>query len=211
MSMRQGVCGVAHAVIGLRGLSASVVCCAVLAGCATVRPPPQLAPAPAPWEERVAELQGASAWQLGGRAAVALGKQGWQATLDWRQRGEASEVRLAGPFGAGALVLKLTPAGLSLNGAPPSETQMAQLQDRLGFALPLDELRYWLLGVPAPGSAFELTRNAEDRALTLEQQGWSVEYDRYMANGRDLLPARLVLRREDARVRIAVDHWDWSK
>ena len=96
-----------------------------------------------------------------------LGQQGWQASLDWRQRGEASEVHLAGPFGIGALTLEVTPAGLSLNGAPPSDAVVAQLQERLGFELPLDNLRYWLLGVPDPSSAFELTRNEQDRALHL--------------------------------------------
>jgi len=191
----------------VRGFIGSVAACAVLAGCAAVRP----APAPAPWEQRMVELQHASAWQLDGRAAGALGKQGWQASLDWRQRGTASEVHLAGPFGAGALVLKVTPAGLSLNGAPPSDAVTSELQDRLGFELPLDNLRFWLLGVPDPDSAFELTRNDQDRALTLTQAGWSIEYARYMPNDRDLLPARLVLSRADARVRIAVDHWELPK
>ncbi|MGO9515345.1 MAG: lipoprotein insertase outer membrane protein LolB [Steroidobacteraceae bacterium] len=178
--------------------------CTVLAGCAAVRP----ALAPAPWEQRLADLQHSSTWQLDGRAAVALGQQGWQASLDWRQSGEASEVHLAGPFGVGALVLKMTPAGLSLNGAPPSDAVTAQLQERLGFELPLDNLRYWLLGVPDPSSGFELTRNAQDRALHLTQAGWSIDYDRYMPNRGDLLPARLVLSRADARVRIAVDRWE---
>jgi len=178
--------------------------CAVLAGCAAMHP----ARAPAPWEQRLADLQHSSTWQLDGRAAVALGKQGWQASLDWRQSGEASEVHLAGPFGAGAMVLKMTPAGLSLNGAPASDAVMAQLQERLGFELPLDNLRYWLLGVPDPSSDFELTRNEQDRALHLTQAGWSIDYDRYMPNRGDLLPARLVLSRADTRVRIAVDHWE---
>ena len=75
-----------------------------------------------------------------------VGAQGWQASLDWRQRGESSEVHLAGPFGVGALVLKMTPAGLSLNGAPPSDAVVAQLQERLGFELPIDNLRYLVAG-----------------------------------------------------------------
>src|ERR1700691_3800377 len=103
----------------LRRLIGCIACAAVLAGCATTRPATGAA-APAPWEQRLANLQQASTWQLQGRAAVALGKQGWQASLDWRQHADASEVHLAGPFGAGALVLALTSAGLSLNGAPPS-------------------------------------------------------------------------------------------
>lgn len=163
---------------------------------------------PAPWDRRLAELQHANVWQLDGRAAVAVGTQGWQASLNWRQSGVAVEVHLAGPLGVGALTLRETPEGLSLNGAPPSATVIAQLQDRLGFELPLDDLRFWLLGVPDPGAAFEMTRNDQDRAQRLTQAGWTLNYDRYMPVSGDLLPARLVLSREGVRVRIAVDHWE---
>jgi len=183
-------------------------CSTVLAACATTRPPP---PTPSvAWEQRVGDLQRRSAWQLDGRAAVALGTQGWQATLNWRQRGDSSEVHLAGPFGVGALVLKRGPDGLSLNGAPPSDAVLSQLQDKLGFDLPLDDLRYWLLGVPDPGAAFELTRNDQNRARYLTQAGWIVDYDRYMPVEGDVLPAHLVLTREGVRVRIAIDHWQWQ-
>ena len=85
---------------------------------------------------------------------------------------------------------------------------LAQLQERLGFELPLDNLRYWLLGVPDPGSAFDLTRNGQDRAAQLTQAGWTLTYDKYMAVSGDWLPARMVLVRDAVRVRIAVDHWD---
>jgi outer membrane lipoprotein LolB len=116
-------------------------------------------------------------------------------------------VHLSGPFGVGALVLKRTPEGLSLNGAPPSDAVLAQLQERLGFELPLDHLRFWLMGVPDPGAAFGLKRNDQDRASQLTQSDWSIEYDRYMPVDGDLLPARLVLTREVVRVRIVVDRW----
>jgi outer membrane lipoprotein LolB len=163
---------------------------------------------PAGWERRVADLQASSSWQLDGRAAVAVGTQGWQATLNWRQRGAASEVHLSGPFGVGALVLTRSPDGVSVNGAPPGDAVLTQLQQRLGFVPPIDHLRYWLLGVPDPGAAFELKRNDQDRALQLTQDDWSVDYDRYMAVDGDVLPSHLVLSREGVRVRIAVDHWN---
>ena len=108
-------------------------------------------------------------------------------------------------------MIKVTPAGLSLNGAPPSDAVVAQLQDRLGFELPLDNLRYWLLGIPDPNTPFELTRNAQDRAARLAQAGWNIEYDDYMAGDGDLLPKRLVLTRAEARVRIAIDRWEAPK
>jgi outer membrane lipoprotein LolB len=182
-----------------------LTCCAVLAACVTAR----RAPAPAAgWDQRVATLQHAVTWRLDGRAAVAVGTQGWQASLNWQQRSNVTQVHLSGPFGVGALVLTRTPAGLSLNGAPPSAEVVAQLQDRLGFELPLDHLRFWLLGVPDPSAAFELARNNQDRASQVIQDGWTVDYDRYMPTGGDLLPAHVVLSREGVRVRIVVDHWE---
>ena len=66
-----------------------LVFCSALAACATVRPLP---PPSATWEQRVTALQQARGWQLDGRAAVAIGTQGWQATLQWRQSGMFAEV-----------------------------------------------------------------------------------------------------------------------
>jgi outer membrane lipoprotein LolB len=179
--------------------------CAVLAACVTTRRAP--APPAAGWDQRVADLQRLASWQLDGRAAVAVATQGWQATLNWQQRGESAEVHLSGPLGVGALMLKRTPEGLSLNGAPPSDAVLAQLQERLGFTLPIDQLRFWLLGVPDPGATFELKRNDQERASQLIQGEWTIDYDRYMPVDGDLLPAHLVLNREGVRVRIAVDRW----
>jgi len=163
------------------------------------------------WLARVSELQNAGAWQLDGRAAVALGTQGWQATLNWRQAQTIAEVHLSGPFGIGAMVLKQTPQGLSLNGAPPSDAVLSQVQEKLGFDPPIENLHYWLLGVPDPGSTYDVSRNEQDRAKSLNQAGWSIAYDRYMPVGGDLLPARLVLIRDAVRVRIVIDSWDWPK
>jgi outer membrane lipoprotein LolB len=182
-----------------------LISCAVLAACVTAR----RAPAPASgWDQRVTDLQKLGTWRLDGRAAVAVGTQGWQATLNWQQRSDFTEVHLSGPFGVGALLLTRTPAGLSLNGAAPSTDVVAQLQDRLGFELPMDHLRFWLLGVPDPSAAFELKRNDQDRASQVIQDAWTVDYDRYMPVAGDLLPAHVVLSREGVRVRIAVDHWE---
>jgi outer membrane lipoprotein LolB len=186
-----------------------LLCSLLLAACATTRRAP---PAPAQgWEQRASDLQRQRSWQLDGRAAVAVAAQGWQATLNWRQHGDSEEVHLSGPFGVGALVLERTPDGLSLNGAPPSDAVTNQLQEKLGFELPLEHLRFWLLGVPDPSAAFEVKRNEQDRASQLRQADWSIDYDRYMPVAGDLLPAHLVLSREGVRVRIAVDHWEWPQ
>lgn len=185
-----------------------LLCSTVLAACVTTRRAPVPARAAEGWDQRVADLQRLSSWRLDGRAAAASGTQGWQASLNWRQSGDSAEVHLSGPLGLGSVVLTRTPDGLSLNGAPPSDAVLVQLQERLGFDLPVEHLRYWLLGVPDPGAAFDLKRNDQDRASQLTQDDWNIDYDRYMPVNGDFLPSHLVLSRAGVRVRIAVDRWE---
>ncbi len=189
-----------------RAIGSLIAAALLLAGCAA-RPPPA---APDAWPLRLQQLQAAQAWDLAGRAAGAVGSQGWQANLNWQQAGELAHVRLSGPLGAGALALSLGPSGLTIDapadGAaspPPADL----LEQRLGFSPPFARLRYWLLGVPAPGSPFDLTRNAEERAAHIGQDGWEIDYTEYMRVGADVLPRRLTLRHEAVRVRVAVDRW----
>jgi len=179
----------------------------LLAACVTTRPPVLAVPAGLSWDQRVARLQAESNWTLAGRAAVAVGSQGWQASLNWQQRSLESDVHLAGPLGVGATVLNLTPAGLSINGAPAGGADLQQLEDKLGFDLPISRLRYWLLGVPDPTAADEVVRDGQDCAQQLTQDGWNIAYERYAANDGNVLPTRLVLTRDDVRVRIVVDRW----
>ena len=74
---------------------------------------------------------------------------------------------------------------MALNGAPPSPAVAAQLEARLGFELPLRNLRFWLLGIPNPDAPFQIARNAQDRAQHLSQDGWSIDYDQYRPQGGD--------------------------
>jgi outer membrane lipoprotein LolB len=191
----------------MRGAALVLAVVLALAGCRTTH----LAPPPASgsgWDQRVATLQNTDSWQLNGRAAVAVGTQGWQASLDWREKGGSAELHLAGPLGIGAQTITQTGQGLAINGVPASEAMLQQLQDKLGFDLPIENLRYWLLGVPDPHQPFDLSKNQNDRAQHLEQGGWSIDYDRYLPAAGDVLPAHLTMTRDSVRVRIVADRWD---
>jgi outer membrane lipoprotein LolB len=183
----------------------------LLGGCASVPPAARPTAPAAPWAARLVTLQQANQWSLDGRAAASAGKQGWQASVDWRQRGDLSELHLAGPLGVGATVLQLTPDGLSIDGAAPRSDVAEAIQDRLGVELPLASLRYWLLGVPDPTTDAAVTRNAADRASQLVQSGWTVDIARYLPVGGDWLPAQLSVYRDAVRVKVAVDHWDFPR
>ena len=150
-------------------------------------------------------------WSASGRMAIAAGADGGSGSFDWVQDGTTSRLDLRGPLGAGAVRLVVTPGTLSLADGSgrvlDADVARADLQARLGADLPWDHLRYWLLGVPAPGvDATVLDQDAAPWRL-IEQAGWRLAYDSFDGVGGLNLPKRLTAQRGAVRVRVIVDTW----
>jgi outer membrane lipoprotein LolB len=143
--------------------------------------------------------------------AVAAGNDGGSGSFDWAQDGTTSRLDLRGPLGAGAVRLVVTPQTLSLADGSgrvlDADVARADLQARLGADLPWDHLRYWLIGLPAPG--VEATVRDQDAPpwRVIEQAGWRLAYDSFEVVAGLSLPRRLTAEREAVRVRVIVDAW----
>ncbi|HMA12557.1 MAG TPA: lipoprotein insertase outer membrane protein LolB [Steroidobacteraceae bacterium] len=184
----------------------------LLSACATRPPAAPLLDA----AQQAALLRELPAYTLEGRVAVRSGDEGWQASVRWRQRGEVSEVRLAGPFGAGALQLRFDGADLTLTTARGDtlrgDDATVTLRQQLGFEAPIAQLRHWLLAEPAPGDAAAVLESGENgRPATLLQQDWQLAFEDYRAQdlkqARVQMPRRIVATREGVRLRLVVDRW----
>ena len=178
----------------------------LLGACAAVRAP--VAPPAAGQADALLELP---AWRATGRVAIRTPADGWSASFDWTERDGRGEATVRGPFGAGAAQITrsaesiriATPRGEPIDVPAPFDALEPALVARLGFPLPLAELRFWLLGVPAPRQASAGTAGAFDQA------GWTVRAEEYApaAGAPAPLPRRLVLTREGTRIRVVVDRW----
>lgn len=179
-----------------------------LSACQTVPVPP--APIKA-WNVRRPLLQAMARFELTGRVAVAVGRQGFDADIRWMQDGTRTRMTLSGPFGAGATQVSdhdgelsvITARGQHLGNAAARSV----LERELGFDPPLTSLRYWVLGVPDPSSPASVTVNAVQRLSRLEQGGWSIDYRAYSSVGAEWLPRLLTVRRAGVRLRMVVDAW----
>ncbi|MEJ2059300.1 MAG: lipoprotein insertase outer membrane protein LolB [Gammaproteobacteria bacterium] len=184
----------------------------MLGGCASL--PPDRAVQHADWTMRVAHLQSAADWRLDGRVAVRVDGKGWQASLRWQQRPAGYEIDIYGPLGRILARLRGNPRTVVLQTARGERYQAADperlMNQALGWQLPVQGMRYWLLGVPVPGEATEgLALDADGRAQTFRQAGWTVTYDNYLGGPADRsLPQRVTLVRPGVRVRLVVDSWD---
>ncbi|HUA90835.1 MAG TPA: lipoprotein insertase outer membrane protein LolB [Steroidobacteraceae bacterium] len=195
--------------ISAPGLGALMVL-ALLAGCRTL-PPPALAPG-APYAERRPQLQALTHFQLKGRVALSANGNGFNANLRWLQDRARSQVSLEGPLGVGGMQITADGDDLDIVTSKgeriSNQAAHAELIARLGFDVPLESLRYWVLGVPDPGQPAEESLDpARQRLAALAQDGWHVTYTDYTSAGSQNLPARLTLERDAVRVRVFIENW----
>jgi outer membrane lipoprotein LolB len=87
-----------------------------------------------------------------------------------------------------------------------SQAAWDELQARLGATLPAGSMRFWMLGIPAPGEHRWLEPAAEGEQ-TLEQDGWQINYQRYANDSGARVPVRIRATSGDTRVRIVIDRW----
>jgi outer membrane lipoprotein LolB len=150
------------------------------------------------------------AWEAAGRLAVAASGQGGSGSFLWQQSGERSRIRLSGPVGVGGLEVELDAATLRVATSDgrslESEAARHELEARLGAALPAANLRYWMLGLPAPGP-HRWYRDEQGRQV-LEQNDWRIEYGDFATSRGTELPTRLTATAGDTRVRLVVDRWN---
>jgi outer membrane lipoprotein LolB len=189
----------------MRPSFAALSCVLLVSGCATT-------PGGGPSGSRPADPEQLTQWMAKGRIALVAQGEGGSGSFVWQQRSERTELTLRGPFGAGGLALitdgttiELSDdAGQPLNG----EAARAELERRLGVTLPLAELRYWMLGGPAPdrpGSG--PVQSSTGSVPGFVQGGWVVSYEELRSQAGWSLPARMTATTSGARVRIIVDDW----
>jgi len=189
----------------MRPLFAALACALLVTGCATT-------PVGSPSGSRPADPEQLTQWMARGRIALVAQGEGGSGSFVWQQRSERTELTLRGPLGAGGLALvtdgttiELSDgAGQPLNG----EAARAELERRLGVKLPLAELRYWMLGGPAPDSPGSgPVQTSSGSVPGFVQGGWVVSYEELKSQAGWSLPARLTATTNGARVRIIVDDW----
>ncbi len=183
---------------------------AALAGCRTL--PPATPGISAPWPERRPQLQALAHFQLKGRVALSASGNGFNANLRWSQEQARSLIALEGPLGVGGMQINangsdldvVTPHGERIS----NQAARAELTARLGFDVPIESLRYWVLGAPDPAQPAEESLDASGQHLaSLVQDGWHVDYDAYTSAAGQTLPARMTLQRDAVRVRLLIEDW----
>ena len=183
------------------------VCIAGVAGCASLEPEPIRVLTP---DERK-ELYDIKVWAMDGRIAVHAEGDAWHASFSWRHDWKEDVLHIAGPLGQGAVDIVLRGQWIQITRSDGtsevSERPEELLRARLGVAVPLSALRYWVLGLPEPDYEHVSRYDAVGQLRALRQQGWDVIYERYSGEGVWVLPKKMLITQADIKLKIIVDQW----
>nr|WP_308873005.1 lipoprotein insertase outer membrane protein LolB [Thiothrix subterranea] len=139
-------------------------CCALtLGGCATQTKSPTVgaevpnkpADAQSAWQQRQAEFARMSSWRLQGKVGVQFQEQSASFNISWLQTGnDQYEMNIKNPL-TGSIVAYLkgerSEVVMQANGKTYKDSNAERLlQAQLGVSLPLDGMKYWVRGIPAP-------------------------------------------------------------
>jgi outer membrane lipoprotein LolB len=61
-----------------------------------------------------------------------------------------------------------------------------------------------------PGGQADIAWDAQGRLLQIDQNGWQINYSRYLAQDDLQLPEKLRMQRDSVRVKFIVDVWQTS-
>ena len=183
----------------------------LLAGCGTL---PELMPSErdTAWQAHVRALSRFQSWSMLGTLAVRSGSDASRVAMRWRQGRHSYLLRFMGPLGVGLLEVEGSATGVEArfsNGRRASATSPeALLEQEIGWSVPLHELRYWIVGAPAPdGVLSNMELDDHGRLAHLEQAGWTVVYERYGAINDLALPKRIRFSSGSVEATVVVRRW----
>lgn len=120
---------------------------------------------------------------------------------------------LTNPLGTTELELNVTPGVTQLmdrEGKKYVNHQPTQMIYQLtGMEIPIENLPYWLIGLPTNATSFTLDENGLLKTIEYRQNGeaWHLNYLAYHQDSQPKLPSRIELTQGKQRIKLKMDSW----
>lgn len=144
-------------------------------------------------------------WQTSGKIAIVEKNKHVNVSYTWHQQNEAFKLRFYSPF----TVDSVTISGNGQQHRVVSHDSEGDKEIRLEQDLPIAELSWWIKGLPAPHLAIDAVKyDRYNQLQQLRQGGWYVEYQSYHTEHTISLPEKLLLIKDDTKVKLYVRDWE---
>ncbi len=183
-----------------------------LSGCSLLSVKDIAEPNDPSWIAHKKQLLVLDQWDVNGRFAAQGEDDSWSGHFHWQNNANEYTITLSAPLNGGSLRLNGddTQAILTLEDKRSFTAKNANslLSKYTGLKLPVNELKYWLRGLPAPSHSIkDISVNPNGSLASLLQNNWRIEFKRYKIVESVALPDKLFLSNHDFDVRLVMQRW----
>lgn len=153
-----------------------------------------------------------TSFKLSGAIAVNNNGKGWNASLSWTQQGpNFYTIRLSGPLGGKTVII--TKNGSTVTYQEDKKVIKANsdaelLQKKTNINLPVNNLYYWVRGIPAPGSVTYSKKDNLNNYEIIKQNGFNIVYDQYTTNQNGImLPSKIRISKQNLVIKVVIRNW----
>lgn len=169
------------------------------------------------WQQHEKQVEALTQYQARGSFAYINDRQKVYARFFWQQdEPERYRLVLTNPLGNTVMELNVQPGVVQLTDDKGqryvSDDAEKTIQDMTGMNIPLNNMRKWMLGLPAGAQNFTLTSDARLKKISLIKGGelWVVDYKAYSSNSKPALPSLLEITHGDDRIKLKMDNWTFQ-
>lgn len=144
-------------------------------------------------------------WAFKGRLAVSDNKESWTASIEWAHTEKEDALKLSGPLGQSAIKIILTKNSVILDRGKGEVLQSSEIdafiEAQLGMSIPINSLRYWVLGLTHPNKSFVKLADG------FEQEKWIIQYSQMQQTDKQWMPRKLKALQNKTRLKLVIDRW----
>jgi len=120
-------------------------------------------------------------WSVKGRIGVKTAEDGFTSNLNWQYHPEKQYFRIYSSLGQTYAELRQennhTVLEFSDNKSYESQDAESMIRHVLGYPLPIEHLRYWIMGLPYPEGENNLTFDQLGFLKTIQYKQWHITYN----------------------------------
>jgi len=190
----------------------SMLCCILFISCAKHQVPEENIQQPEQTSQTKTPKSIPSAFKLTGAMAVNNNGKGWNAGLTWSQKGPNSyTIRLTGPLGGKNVIISKQGSTVTYQEGSniiKANNESELLAKKSNINLPVNNLYYWIRGIPAPGSVSFSKKDNLNNYMLISQDGFRVTYFQYTTNENGvMLPKKVKITKKNLTIKVVIKSW----
>ena len=143
-------------------------------------------------------------WQADGRISLSVKNESSHANFRWNQKNNEFRLRLSFVVGFKSIIVLGNDFGVEeIEGIQSDEKNLI---DTLNNPLPIEQLKYWLLGKTNPNLDYRMINLSEDE-VAFNQLDWTIRVMKVQKFNSLVLPKRILIENIDSNAQIIIDKW----